>query len=535
MLAAVVAGACGSDVKTVDDDEGSTSVGAGAMGGSGGSVVVVPEVDDAHAPTQFAVEVTFRGGLPPWAGDVARYTLGGEAGALSVEGLEVDAAAETVTLTTAKQKLGLDYTLTIVTDEGDETRTFPSADTAMFWTTDLSSPNFAETQITAARAETGTHAVIYLEVGYESTSGVASAMQHFDDAIYPIETELFTDPGDIDENGKIVLLGLDGANAYGGYFSPINALPNELTMSQWGVHSNEMEMVYINVVAGDFDDDVVLPHEFEHLLYNERHGVFGADWPYHNEGLAECAVRAVNGVHGWALDYLVADPTGGISRGPSLVHWDYGNYDNYVLAYVFWSYIAGQLGGTNVYGQLFELDGSPAAIEGFLQQQLSLDFADVQMRALAASFAQSPSGQAGFEGLISFPGKPPTAPNETLSLEPFAGLLLPAGAATTMSAPTGAGPNLVYAGVNAAGALDFTEPYDVAGGVLVALNARFDENDPSPEPVGSPVSSLAPGGTSPTAHDHERGRSASRLHPPPFHPGRLERMRDWQRAVGLRP
>lgn len=535
MAAALVAGACGSEVTTADDDDGGMSVGAGGKGGSGGSVVARPEVDGASAPTQFSVRVAFRGGLPAWAADGGRYGLRGPGGPLVIEGIDVDAAADTVILTTAKQKLGLDYTLTVVTDEREETRTFPSADTATFWTTDLSSPNFDEVEITAARAETGTHGVIYLELGFEGTAGVASAMQRFDDAIYPVETQLFTEPADIDENGKIVLLGLDGANAYGGYFSPIHSLPNELTMSQWGVHSNEMEMVYINVVGGDFDDDVVLPHEFEHLLYNERHGVFGPDWPYHNEGLAECAVRAVNGVHGWALDYLVADPNGGVARGPSLVHWDYGNYDNYVLAYVFWSYIAGQLGGSDTYGQLFELDGSPAAVQAFVQQQLGLDFADVQLRALAASFAQAPTGPAGFGGLLSFPGKPPTASGGALDLEPFAGLMLAAGVASSLDVPGGAGPNLVFAGVNGSGEVDFTAPFDVGGGVLVALNARFDESDPTPEPVGTPVSSFAPG---PSAHaplDHERAAAASRLHPPPFHPGRLERMRAWQRAVGLRP
>jgi len=538
-LLAMLGVACGDEVTTVDDDDAiSVGVGAGDVGGGsgdGGGVVGKPEVDTARAPTEYTVAVAFTGGLPDWASDVGRYALGGGGGELAIESLSADAATGEVMLTTARQKLGVDYTLTIVTDEGDETRTFPSADTASFWASDFSSPNFDDVKVEAARAVVGTHGVIYLELGYEGTSGVADAIKRFDESIYPIETDLFAKPDDVDDNGKIVLLGLDGGNAYGGYFGPINALPDEMTFSQWGRHSNEMEMVYINVRMGDFDHDVVLPHEFEHLLYAAHHGFLTADWPYHNEGLAECAVRAVNGAHSYALEYLVADPSGGVARGPSLVHWDYGNYDNYVLAYLFWSYVAGQLDGTTTYAELFDVDGDPAAIQTYLQSKLGLDFAEVQLRSLAAAHAQQATGPAGFEGFITLPGNAPLAPSGSLDLAPFAGLLLSPGVATSMNPPTGAGPNLIYAGVNAAGAIDVTAPYDVAGGVLVALNARFDVNDATAEPVGSPVSAFAPGGHAHETVDLERFIRASRLHPPPFNPARLDRMRAWQRSVGLVP
>src|SRR5690606_13029700 len=127
----------------------------------------------------------------------------------------------------------------------------------------------------------------------------------------------------------------------------------------------------------------------------------------------------------------------------SLVHWQYANYDNYALAYVFWSYVAGQLGGASVYGELFDQNGSPAAIQDYLETNLDLSFTEAQLRAFAATHLQQGSGPFGFEGLLNFPGSPPLAASAPSQLAPFAGTLVSVGAAS-IDYTGDQGDNVVY-------------------------------------------------------------------------------------------
>jgi hypothetical protein len=295
-------------------------------------------------------------------------------------------------------------------------------------------------------------------------------------------------------------------------------LTDEDALQQWGRHSNEMEMVYINVAPGFFDAEVVLAHEFQHLLYHERHGL-SSEFPYHNEGLAECAVNAVNGFHPWALDYLVLDPQSQIAAGLSLIDWQYGNYDQYVLSYVFWSWIAGQLGGLSGYAELFHTSGHPSSIETFLQSELGIDFSTAQLRTLIASWIQAPSGLSGFNGLLTWPGAPPSWSGGSLALAPFAGTWI-APSSPSVDYPGTQGPNIVYAGVNGAGEVDLQAPFDVSGGVLVTLNTRFDLGDFTPEPIGlvPPAPQLS----------EVKARDPSWRHPPPVHPSRFDELARWR-------
>src|SRR4030043_1748336 len=98
-------------------------------------------------------------------------------------------------------------------------------------------------------------------------------------------------------------------------------------MNMWGIHSNEMEMIYINTAYGSLYPVNVVPHEFQHLLYAERHNTDLEYWAYHDEGLAECAVHAVFGINENAVYYYLNDPDGMIRTGLSLVHWTWGLYD----------------------------------------------------------------------------------------------------------------------------------------------------------------------------------------------------------------
>ena len=187
----------------------------------------------------------------------------------------------------------------------------------------------------------------------------------------PKETAVFNAMGDLDGNGKMVALGLDGHGYYGGYFGPVNSLTQE-EAEQLGFKTNSMEMLYISfpdLVDGPsgngWSPEQVLPHEFSHLLYNESHGLFDSDWSWHNEGLAECAVHVVHGVNPSLWFYTHESSM--LGDGQSLVIWEYSNYSQYIQAYVFWTYVASRLGGVPNYGDLFALDGDPANIDAFLQ------------------------------------------------------------------------------------------------------------------------------------------------------------------------
>ena len=521
--------ACGDEVvQQAPDDDGS---GAGGIGGTGpgavgtGGVTPGPQaIETLTAPTETTVTLE----LAEDAGEAAllleSWTIDSAYGPVAVEGVTVGPDGRTVELTTSTQKLGVTYTLSYAA--GDETLDgdFLAADTARFWYADLGSPNFEQVEIVATRLEVGPRSVIYVQEG-ESMSNAAAIADHFEQDVYPTETAMFTEAPDRDENGRIVLLGVDGKGSFGGYFNPIDTLDDEMTFQQWGYHSNEKEMLYLNTENGFVQAaDVVVPHEMSHLLYQELHPSLFEDWPYHNEGLAECAVNAVNGAHGYALDVYIADPLGDLANGISLVQWEYGNYSQYVQAYVFWSYVAGQLDGVGSYTDLMHQNGHPNSMQGYLQQQLGKTFSEAQLSALAATWAQHPSGEHSFNGVLSFPGKPKIASSASLALSPFTGVFTVPGP-TTVDYPGTQGPDIVYAGIDGAGNVDLTAPFEVGGGVLVALNTAFEIDAPATQPIGL-IPNQPP--AAPQADTEALARSRAWLHPPPFNPEHLERMHAWR-------
>ncbi|MCK9460171.1 MAG: hypothetical protein M0R80_11075 [Proteobacteria bacterium] len=502
------------------------------------------EIDGVTAPTEYSVTVGFTGNPPAAeAGSLAIYALDSDVGALDVLLASYDEEERVATLTTAKQKLGVTYTLTVTPPAvGAEALAadFLSANTASFWVHDFGTG--AEEQITAARNEVGESCVIYVQEGYFAYG--AMARQNFDENVFPLETEMFIDAPDLDGNGKIVMLGLDGGGYYGGYFSPVNAYSNEQAMAWWGLHSNEMEIIHINVGYGDFDSGLtIVPHEFQHLLYQERHPE--NDWvdTYHNEGLAECAVRAVNGDYDQAIGYYFSDPEDVIGDGMSLVDWAYAQYENYVVAFMFWSYIAGQLGGVDAYSDIFDLDsGSPALVDEFLLAALGTDFGATQLDQMIAAFVQAETGAYGYEGLLDLGGLlPPHVDGGTTSvnLEPFAGSYFLIDQAS-VDYPGTQGPNVVYAGIDGEGAVDLAAPFDVGGGALVVLNTNL-EFDEYPEEHSGPDVAASGGGKGPLTLEEELAPgvvSPTWTDPPPAAFTHPERLAQWRVAretrLGLR-
>jgi len=520
-------------------------------------------IESATAPDEYSIEIrftsAFESGSPEEAALSAAdtFVLDSSRGhRLTVLTADYDPASHLVRLETERQKLGVTYAMTFKTTTSEALgrlglmrADIPSADTARLWANNFGAENFPSYEVVAERVAVGEHCVIYLEQGI-GAKGIDEAVATFDERIYPIETELYGSAPDQDDNGKILLFGLNGNGYYGGYIFTGNTLTDEEAMTKWEYHSNEMEMVYVNIAAGEFDADVIVAHEFAHLLYAERHGALTPSFAYHNEGLAECAVHAVHDAHPWALPHFMNDPMGQIGKGLSLLDWGWGDYDYYAKAYIFWSYLAAQMGGTEAYGRLFELDGHPDAVAAFAEAELGVDFTTLQLDVLVATWlsttcAECPQGgRYGFHGMLSFPhGAPPSAPLDTTNLElgPTAGTYLLFPGETTVDYPGDQGGNIRYAGIDWTGKVDLDAPFDVAGGALVVLNGSANPDMPfSSEPSG-PI--MPPDGGSASGESADgsqpsapaaiplagvRALDRSWMHPPPLVPGQLGSIKRWR-------
>ena len=528
--------ACDNDVDVVDDGaggDGAGDTGAGASGagepqgagGEGGAPPGEAEVTGVSAPTRTTIEIRVEGDLSTAPTDPAAFVVSSDFGSLEISAVAVNTGASTIELTTVNQKLGVSYQLVIAAptskldQEGGE---FLSADTAKLWATDLETGQ--DYEVIASRVGIGENLVLYATDDVVA-GDIEETIQIFDEQIFPIETALINPPGDLDDNGKIVLLGLNGHGQYGGYFNPINAFTAEQA-EEWGLHSNEMEMVYLNVAdIGGFDPMHVVPHEFSHLLYNETHEFWEEDWAWHNEGLAECAVHAVHGYNDWSPQVYVNSSE--LAAGMSLVQWEYANFDQYAQAYVFWTYVASRLGGVSGYGQLYDETGNPFAMNDFLMDHLGQSFADVQMDMMTAAWVQAPTGSYGFNGMLTLPGQPSSIELGNVSgLSPYAGVFL-TGAQSDI-APTGQGPNIRVRGIDASGNVDDAAPFSSVGGALLVLNTLQEPEQTTPQPVGTfPQAIPAPSSLKPLV----KARDLAWKHPPPIKPANKRLIEKWRAAT----
>lgn len=491
-------------------------------------------ITDVRAPDEYRVIVTLDRDTGPTApAVVASFSLASGAGDLAVLGASYDAGQRQVTLETDRQKLGVTYTLTIETGPeagADLDATFLAADTARFWVTDFADPDFGDYEITANRVGVGDHAVAYVEQGFDATD-TPEAIAAFDAQIFPPLTQSRISAPDVDGNGRIVLLGLDGQGYYGGYFSPVNQYPDAQTMAWWGRHSNEMEIVHVNILQSTWYAREVVTHEFGHLLYHARHGFQQTYWDYHDEGLAEAGVHHVWGSNDYAVAYYLADPAALIRNGLSLVHWTWGEYANYAQAYLFWIYLASRAGGLSALGELFDLEsGAPSEVDAWIGAALGSDLPTVQSDGLVAAWVQDATGIHGFEGLVDLGGaRPQTVASGTSSLDlpPFGGAFFRLSDGS-VDYPGTQGADIRYVGISGAGAVDRTAPFDLAGGALLVFNASQDAASASPEPSGPDLPAVHPGPPSPAP------LSRAWWSPPPLNPERLHVLEAWRARTLLR-
>lgn len=490
--------------------------------------------DDTHVVLSFDGEPQSDMSLPQLSLHVES-----DFGDLAVSKAAWDSSAYTLTLTTGRQKLGVQYQVSIGS-AGSTTgllqASFLSADTKVFWATDFDDPNMDDMQVPAHRIFVGEHTVAYSMDGYQFDGAEAASLE-FDTLIYPLLTEAFLQPLDFDGNGRIVLLYTD-SDDYGGYFSPVNQWSNLFAM-MGGAKSNEMEILYISGWMGAGYFGQVTPHEFQHLLYYCRHQMKdNVHWDYHDEGLAESAVRLVYGNNDMASMYYQYDPQSLISMGLSMVNWQWGLYENYAIAYVFWAWVAGQLGGPEAFKLIFDIEyGGPEQVSEFLQEHLGLDLHEAVLAMMAAVRLQAPDGLHSFNGMISLdPNGGPRLPAGTPSvqLEPFGGIFVPV-AEAEVEEPGGKGPNVQFGGIAQAGGFDTATPFETTAGWLVAYNGNWNYWDWTPESTGTLPQAVAPQPVVQRAKlypgdAHAAATSAAWDSPPPRNPFRPEQWREWRDA-----
>lgn len=505
----------------------------------------------ATAPDRTTVTLRFGTALPPLTADglgsideldglteQLQIAEIGSGRVLPVRGLSLSADRLVLSAQTAPQRLGLSYQASLLASGPRPSfgATFVAADSARFYAIDFASPTFEQYQLDAVRRAVGSASVLYVERGESLSETLALEMvAHFDAAVLRL-TGLLGPAPDIDGNSLIVILALDGGEYYGGYFDPTNLYPDE-EVQPWGLRSNEMELICINTLPAVLVEHAsVLPHEFSHLLYHGAHGFTDPYWDYHDEGLAEVSVLLANDTYTYPWDYWAWDPSGDMALGLSLVHWDWANYDHYVLGFQFWSHVAGRLDGTATVPEVFALPtGHPDEVDAYLREKLGLPFPLVAREALLAAWAQHEGGSFGWgQGQAPAFGPPPgfvppSVPTGTnsVALEPFAGAFFRL-AANEVDYPGTQGADVTYAAIAGDGAVDLQAPFAVAGGALLAFNTSYEYTTFAAQASGPDLPALQPVPRAGQPLVGPRTVPSAWRNPPPTGSLDRERLRRWR-------
>jgi hypothetical protein len=288
-------------------------------------------------------------------------------------------------------------------------------DTKTFWVRDFSTNE--DYQITATLQYSGEHCEVWAENSEEITSTKAAELgNEFDDSIYPLITDYFYTPSDVNKDGKVAILAMDiqdnfdNTGAYvGGYFY------SKDLFSVSG--SNKMEIFYIDTYPTMHypktnEIDVcrafsTLAHEFQHMVNFNRNYIveYGNPMPtWLNEGLSLAAEHLYKGVLTSRISYY--NKSSNIKNGHSLVYWgDNGDtLANYSLSYLFLQYIRTQAGSNNVFKDILldNKNDSEAVTNALSKYGISKTFGDLMTDFRLALLIKDSSGPYGFNGDSSF-------------------------------------------------------------------------------------------------------------------------------------
>jgi len=172
----------------------------------------------------------------------------------------------------------------------------------------------------------GTHCLVYVEEGESSKIPdpvIAEIGQAFDFKAYPVVTQYFGKPYDVDGNRKVILLLLDIQDGYtegdGGYVAGYFDSTHMLSSSTYP-RSNQADMIFLDTypglrtASGEIDPvakedlKLTLAHEFQHLVNYSEKEIRQRNSPmdtWINEGLSAAAEYLYLGKHvQWKIDYF---------------------------------------------------------------------------------------------------------------------------------------------------------------------------------------------------------------------------------------
>jgi hypothetical protein len=250
--------------------------------------------------------------------------------------------------------------------------------------------------------------------------------------IYPGDTSTFGAEGDVDSNGKLIILlsstlgPATGGGILLGYYSANDvASPRDATSNCGGTRSNHADMFYLNginnLVPGYNATDVInriypdtLAHEFQHLINFNQHCVVRpcpeTEDVWINEGLSMVAEEI--GGFGWNVSsgrtsgsrYLDRNRTSaGIESYDrrSLTYWQSDPIGNYEGAHAFFRYFADRM-GPGVLSQLVQtsLSGLPN-----LENALGMSFSDAYAHWTTALMFSNEGMLGGSSSLFDFKGE----------------------------------------------------------------------------------------------------------------------------------
>jgi len=300
---------------------------------------------------------------------------------------------------------------------GDTFELSSIGDTREFWVLNFATNKYY--QLTATLQYSGQHSEVWVENTELITESKATEMgNEFDNVIYPLVTEYFYTPSDVDGNGCVQILCFDiqdnfaTTGAYvGGYFSSGDLFNIS--------GSNKSEIFYIDTYPTmyypkDKPVDVsraysTLAHEFQHMVnFNRNYLVEGGDpmpsWI--NEGLSMAAEHLYSGVLTRRISYYNSSTN--IQNGHSLVYWGDNNdtLSNYALSYLFLQYIRAQVGTESVYkDMLLDKNNNSAAItNAFAKYGIAKTLGEIMTDFRLALHLKTPEGPYGFMGDSDFDG-----------------------------------------------------------------------------------------------------------------------------------
>jgi len=208
----------------------------------------------------------------------------------------------------------------------------------------LDDPDEAMYEVTAEVVRVTDHAYLFLdenETDSVTTAELNDMASAFEDTIYPVETDLFGQPPDIDSNSRIIILITDLRDeAYyslsslyiAGYFWLLHTVdPSGYTSSDPYYYSEYKEIIHIDTKSFDVNiDQDTVAHELQHLLHynNDEDETVWLD-----EGCAVLAEHLTGYTAGWS-PYVQGSQGFTNHPGTSLTYWE-GTMASYGAVFTF--------------------------------------------------------------------------------------------------------------------------------------------------------------------------------------------------------